>query len=410
MRMQVSRFFSVCLTVCTLAGVAQSPDFNPRFAVEWGSNAVGLKVVEQYDRERLFRSRLDEAGNPVTGERVRPLQTLIWYPAEKGSQSSMTAGDYLALAATEMSFGNPQTTPSGKYWAGALGTRVTEAMHSVRDAKPLARKYPVIIYSPSFSSIAWENADLCEYLASFGYVVIAAPGMGVNTRESTHDLEDAEAQAADVSFLIGFAHSLPDTDMTRIAAMGFSWGGLADVLAAAHDDRIDALVSLDGSERYFPGIVKASGYADPEKMKIPLIYFEEADQSVESEDQITSRFHSGGPSVLNAWEHGDLFTARMLGMFHPAFYSFSYRHSRLWQNEVPNNLQIADYDYNDCLLQFSWVMRYTRAFFDGYLKNDSAALAMLKASPTVNGVPKHSMSMRFRAATQVIAKPDPSSR
>jgi hypothetical protein len=47
-------------------------------------------------------------------------------------------------------------------------------------------------------------------------------------------------------------------DMTRVAALGFSWRGLANSLAAAKDDRIDALISLDGSERYFPGFVKSS--------------------------------------------------------------------------------------------------------------------------------------------------------
>src|SRR6202012_1362286 len=106
-------------------------------------------------------------------------------------------------------------------------------MHAIRDAPSEIGKYPVIIYSPSFSSVSWENADLCEYLASFGYVVIAAPAMGESARESMHSVAGAEAQARDVSFLVTFAQSLPNTDMTRVAAVGFSWGGLADLLAAA---------------------------------------------------------------------------------------------------------------------------------------------------------------------------------
>jgi len=69
---------------------------------------------------------------------------------------------------------------------------------------------------------------------------------------STHDLSGVNAQASDVSFLISYAASLPDTDMTRLAAMGFSWGGLADLFAASRDKRIKALVSLDGSEHYSP--------------------------------------------------------------------------------------------------------------------------------------------------------------
>jgi dienelactone hydrolase len=271
-------------------------------------------------------------------------------------------------------------------------------MHAIREATPRNSQYPVIIYSPSFSSVSWENADLCEYLASFGYVVIAAPAMGATTRESTHSVAGSEAQAHDVSFLISFAQSLPNSDMTRVAAVGFSWGGLADLLAAAQDRRIDALVSLDGSERYFPGYVKESGFAKPKQMRIPLIYFEEGDQSVEAQDAATTRFRSQGPSVLNAWQHGDLITAHMLGLFHPAFYSLCYRNEEIWKTEF-KNLQVADYDYSDCLLQFSWVMRYTRAFLDAYLKGDSNAMDKLKAGPKANGVPKHQMAVVFRAAS-----------
>jgi dienelactone hydrolase len=273
-------------------------------------------------------------------------------------------------------------------------------MRAIRDAPAQIGKYRLIIYSPSFSSVSWENADLCEYLASFGYVVIAAPARGQSTRESTHSVAGAEAQARDVSFLVSFAQSLPDTDMTRIAAVGFSWGGLADLLAAAQDHRIDALVSLDGSERYFPGYVQESGFAKPEQMKIPLLYFEEGDQSVEAQDAVTTRFHSQGPSVLNAWQHGDLITAHMLGLFHPAFYSLSYRNEQIWKTEF-KNLQVADYDYNDCLLQFSWVMRYTRAFQGAYLERDSSAMDMMKAGPKANGVPKHQMAVVLRAASAV---------
>src|SRR5579875_1707365 len=139
--------------------------------------------------------------------------------------------------------------------------------------------------------------------------------MGENTREATHSLAGAEAQARDVSFLITFALSLPNTEMTRVAAVGFSWGGLADLLATAQDHLIHALVSLDGSERYFPGYVQESGFAKPEQMRIPLIYFEEGDQSVEAQGALTARFHSQGPSVLNQWRHGDLITAHTLGLF-----------------------------------------------------------------------------------------------
>jgi hypothetical protein len=74
---------------------------------------VGLKVVEQYDRERIFRSPMDETGESMAVERTRPLQTLLCYPAEKSRLHPMTVGDYLALTKTEVSFGTPEETGSG---------------------------------------------------------------------------------------------------------------------------------------------------------------------------------------------------------------------------------------------------------------------------------------------------------
>jgi hypothetical protein len=74
-------------------------------------------------------------------------------------------------------------------------------------------------------------------------------------RESTQDLAGVEAQARDISFLIGYAGTLADADLAYTAVMGFSWDGLANVVAAARDTRIAALFSLDGSLRYWAGLI-----------------------------------------------------------------------------------------------------------------------------------------------------------
>jgi predicted dienelactone hydrolase len=91
-------------------------------------------------------------------------------------------------------------------------------------------RFPIVVYAPSFSSWSWENADLCEFIASYGYVVISSPGMGV-TRQSAHDVAGASAQAQDISFLIGYAHTLADADTSEVAVVGFSWGGLSNLFA-----------------------------------------------------------------------------------------------------------------------------------------------------------------------------------
>jgi hypothetical protein len=73
------------------------------FTEKPGPHAVGLKVVEQYDTSRTYRPATNELGKPLNGERSRPLQTLIWYPAQSTSEKAMTVGDYAQLAATETS-------------------------------------------------------------------------------------------------------------------------------------------------------------------------------------------------------------------------------------------------------------------------------------------------------------------
>jgi dienelactone hydrolase len=159
--------------------------------------------------------------------------------------------------------------------------------------------------------MSWENADLCEYLASHGYVVIATPDFGVRSRAmSVEDIEGAEADASDIAFLVGFAHTLPDADPSKIAVAGYSWGGMANLFAAARDPRIRAMVELDTSIRYFPGLVKSDSGVHLDQMTIPMIYFSHAELSMED---IANRNMPSqiGPNVLNGWTHGDLIYVNM---------------------------------------------------------------------------------------------------
>ena len=70
-----------------------------------GPHAVGLRVVEQHDRSRGYRGATDlYTGKPTPGERSRPIQTLVWYPAVDGTGRPLRAGDYLRLGGTSEEF------------------------------------------------------------------------------------------------------------------------------------------------------------------------------------------------------------------------------------------------------------------------------------------------------------------
>jgi dienelactone hydrolase/predicted negative regulator of RcsB-dependent stress response len=385
--------------VASTAVAQQVPVF--QFMEKPGSHAVGLEVMEQYDFSRTYRQATDDLGKPYTKERARPLQTLIWYPAEKSAGKPMTVADYIDLFATETSFGEPHKGGSVESLRGEMAPSLGSVLWAVRDAKLASGRFPVVIYAPSFSAKASENADLCEYLASHGYVVIASPDMGETTRSMTEDLVGTSAQARDISFLIGYAQTLPNTDMSEVAVVGFSWGGLSNVVAAARDNRIDALVSLDGSARYSSKLVKEAGDVHPEQMTLPWLFFTQGDLSLEEVERshfLKSIFDA--PNVLNAWTHGDLVTVHMLGMTHQEFSSMFQRNEQIWKSSFPE-YQRADYEREDGYTGYTWVVRYTLQFLNAYLKHDAAAMAYLKRKPTENGSPKHFMSVDFRAAKGV---------
>jgi len=382
------------ILVTTVSASAQDSQLF-RFTEAPGPNAVGLRVVEQYDYSRTYRLATDDLGKPYTGERARPLQTLIWYPAQKTSAKPMTVGDYGQLAATETSFGKPNLASGMKQWIDGMQPSLGMAMWAVRDAGALAGRFPVVIYAPSFSAMSWGNADLCEYLASHGYVVIASPDMGASTREMTSDVTGINAQAADISFLVGYAQTLANTDMSEVAVAGFSWGGISNLFAASHDNRIDALVALDGSTRYFPGLVKEGG-VHPELMTLPLLYFTQGEITLEDQEHYFKDEKNPAPNVLNEWTHGDLITVHDLALVHVEHSSMYQRNEDVWKGFAEQ--QKADYGREDGVVGYAWIARYTLHFLNAYLKHDADSLAWLKKTPAENGVPKHLMTVNFRAA------------
>lgn len=379
------------------AGIAVSQGATRfQFTEKPGAYTVGLKVVYQYDSSRTWHSTVDELGQPYTGERARPLQTLIWYPAEKPAGTAMTMRDYALLRVTETDF-DAKPKP-GEVLPPDEGRKAAfdDRLWAFRDAPLKADHFPVVIYAPSFSNTPWENADLCEFLASHGYVVLASPDMGVTTRGMTGDLAGVEAQARDISFLIGYASTLPDTDMSAIAVGGFSWGGISNLFAASRDSRIKALFALDGSMRYFPGLIKQSAYARPDQMRIPLLFFTQGDVPLEEQERMSNDpDRTNGKNALNAWTHGDLITVRMLGMTHGEFSSMFQRDENFWKGSA--KFMKADYTRADGTTGYAWVARFTVHFLDAYLKHDATAEEWLKKTPAENGAPLHFLTASYRA-------------
>lgn len=387
------------LFVLLLCGATVAHAAEPfKFSNTPGPYAAGLRVDQQYDRSRVYKTRTSLiTGKPISGERARPMQVLAWYPAESGGKP-VTFRDYLSLRATEADF--TQTPDEVRrftetYIADATrhipeaGRIAARPMWAIRNAPERKGKFPVLIYAPSFSASAIENADLCEYLASQGYVVLASASLGARTRNMTADLDGVETQAADIAYLISHASTLPQADTDKIAVAGFSWGGLANVFAAARDDRIKALVSLDGSVRYFPELVDgsktAARYVSPAQLPVPMLYVSRRPSSLES---LNRKGNSTSFSLLNNMTYADVLVVTMQPMEHGDFSSEALRFA-------PDG-RFDEYTRAEVTTAYGWMAQYVHRFLDAYLKNDPAARDFIARKPVDNGAPAHTVSLAMQ--------------
>jgi dienelactone hydrolase len=350
-----------------------------------GPHAVGFRLVQQYDHSRTYKGKIDlVSGTPSAGERARPIQTLVWYPAQAGG-APVSYEDYVRTEASDDEFGRGDAQVAA-YMAGRLKDLVArvgpaqaratlgQPMWAMRGANPKAGKYPVVIYAPGGGGPAHEAADLGEYLASNGYIVIASRNLGTRTRRMNYDAEGADSQAGDIGFLMSYAQSLPQADMARIAVAGWSWGGMANVFAASRDSRIAALVSFDGTRE--PELTKR---ISPSKVTLPWLYIQRHPQTV---PELNGQGVETSFSLLNELKYANIYQVVMYPMQHSDFSSAALRLARpAW---------FAEYSRAEVEQAYHWTARYTLEFLNAYLKGEPAGQAFLDRTPLANGMAPHS--------------------
>lgn len=380
--------------ICVMSFARAEADFLP--ANPKGPHSVGLHIVKQYDFTRAFKAKLDGmTGQPIHGEKARPIQTLVWYPAKPdGKQLSYV--DYLRSRLSEETLDltdqklNEQLAKNIKGLSDRLGAdrahaALTSRMLASRDAQPVSGKFPVVIYAAGGGGAADENADMCEYLASHGYVVIASTSMGRHAKGIVYGLEDAEAQVNDIEFLIGYAQSLPQSDMAHVAVAGWSWGGMNNVFAAARDSRITALISFDGTRE--PAFTKL---IPPQQIAVPWLYVARTPDTV---PDINRKGIDTSFSLLNEAKYSDVYQLTMYPMTHVDFISRRQRQS--------SESEYTEYSKDEVSRAYGWVVRYVHQFLNAYLKQDVASLAFINNTPARNAVPAHMILAEIHRAEEL---------
>lgn len=233
-----------------------------------GPHRVGFRAAWTFDAARPYRTVFDNGATYGGASGApRPILVNVWYPADGGG-TTMTRASYVrppegppagALAAaigsyaraitTQDAFGAEESALSPEL-RRRLADYLAAPLTAMRDAPPSSGRFPVLIYHAGSRSSYADNVELCEYLASHGYVVLgstflAPDGASLNIGEGWRDFDT----------LIGWARQLPFADTARVGGFGHSLGAQAMLTYAAEPHpRIRAFVLLDTTVDYH-GIV-----------------------------------------------------------------------------------------------------------------------------------------------------------
>lgn len=371
--MRFRRFvFLSCLLVpmcaaSTHAADALLPNPSP------GPYAVGYRVSYLSDPARSFGPRLALDGSPLPRPISRQVQVHVWYPAVDTGGPGLTYGDYVVAAdgpvGVEPNATGTRADRLDAYKARSHERGADEALldailsHKMRahlDAAPAAGRHPLILYAPSINADPYENAAMLEYLASHGYVVAAAPSLGLQEAEVTRDRAGARAQIGDLAFLMGSVCSEPWVDQEHMGVLGFSWGGMAGLLFAIQHVGIDAVACLDGASTMaeYRSVAESFDWWAPRDLRAALLDIVLLDKERDLRFGAEARY-------------ADVYAWRLPGISHQDL---------SWDAVAKCRVAVEDSLAAAAAQSWAAVAQRVRMFFDAYLKGDTGAMSELASA------------------------------
>ncbi len=339
--------------------------------LEPGEHAIGFRTMETYDDARTMRAKRDYFGNPVEGERARPLQALIWYPAVATPDAVlMTLGEYVfpnpederffrIIAAVQ----NRELQAYGVVWGdqGLVLDAMSVEMGAVRDAPAAEGSFPLIVYQPDLTNGFSDNAVLCEYLASHGFVVVSTHSVGTGTLNPAATAVDIETLVRDRELALAMARGLNVVDPGKLGLLGHGAGGLMSLLLQMRNYDVDAVVTLDGWQTR----------ADQTEFVLGNPFFDAYRADVPTLNVIGSREDAHDLSPVDSCKYSERYTLELEDTTGACFSSYAAVREIVGDGiEGPESISRPVYDE---------ICGRTGAFLDRFLKGDSTVLAVIGA-------------------------------
>jgi tetratricopeptide (TPR) repeat protein len=376
---------------CIIAGTylaallaVPGPNLHAGEAALWGSlrpggYQVGFKAFEMYDRTRTFQPKRDYFGEVMPGERARPIQVLLWYPAA-------ATADQLPVVFSEYTFIPPEDQDFYGFLAGIqdreIGflyqilrgseTAVLEAlsteMAAIRDAEPAAGEFPLLVYHSDFNRGIAENAVMCEYLASHGFVVATTHSFGLAAVRSEPDPAGIETMVGDMEFVISALHQFDFIDHDKLAAFGYRTGAVSALLLQMRSYDVDAVLGLESALRDSQQTEWAAHnpYYNAARMTVPLMDIHSAPEGEEETTWIEPLRYADRSSLGFRDTRGLDFT------------TYGVLQALLLPPDTAATAPDAEIYDATC--------RYVLHFLDAHLNGTEASAAFLARSPAENGL------------------------
>jgi pimeloyl-ACP methyl ester carboxylesterase len=233
-----------------------------------GPFGVGFRSVWEMDEGRTYRTEFDDGKTYGAEKSPRPVLVLHWYPTRDRRADTMAHRQYFAIngdprvrdLADAMAayardifayyvMGKPEDE-LGEVERAEMAEALSEPTRCVEGAEPADRAFPLIVYHGGAGSSYEDNAALCAYLASHGFVVLGSPFP--DAHGESFNIDGFDGSAGDVEFLIDWARATSSADVRRVGLIGHSAGAQAlSRIAGRPESPCNALVLLDTTQDYF---------------------------------------------------------------------------------------------------------------------------------------------------------------
>jgi len=225
--------------------------------------SVGFKYYKTYDEARQYIIDNDTI--------YRPLLIHFWYPTiENIEKKTYHFKEYIDLISFRENFNKAQSDVDAysfnfvNAYAGfakqQFGLDTNTKTQQILDCPVFAqygvdiaqndKGFPLLIYAPSNSKSSVQNHLICEYLASHGYMVISVGSAGWESLKRSNDEESIMAQVLDMEYVLRYFEDNLKIKYDGLGLMGFSSGVLANIIFQMNNEKVNAVLSMDGSQEY----------------------------------------------------------------------------------------------------------------------------------------------------------------